>query len=66
MRHMRWTISLLAAGALLTAACGGPERTEAPEEPAVDAPRAELIGQGETIAVSLCSSCHAVGPEGDS
>ena len=66
MRHMRWTISLLAAGGLLTAACGGPERTETPEAPAADAPRAELIGQGETIATSLCATCHAVGREGDS
>lgn len=66
MRPMRWTISVLAAGSVLASACGGPESPHVPDEATSEAPRAELVGQGETIAVSLCASCHAVGREGDS
>lgn len=63
-----WTISILAGGLLAAAGCSAPGETDA-ADPGVEtaqAARADLVGQGETIADSLCASCHAVGPEGDS
>ena len=60
---MRWMIAL--GGVLAMAACSP---TTSPEETKDQqgTPQAELIGQGETIAVTLCAGCHAVGETGES
>jgi len=55
----------LAATAIVVTACSGPSGGEGTDA-SNPSPRAELIGQGETIARNLCSGCHAVGTEGDS
>ncbi|GGB64430.1 c-type cytochrome [Henriciella pelagia] len=60
-----WMRPFLAATAIVVTACSGPSGSEGTDA-SNPSPRAELIGQGETIARNLCSGCHAVGTEGDS
>lgn len=52
---------------MLAAACGAPSDVE-PPAPAGDEPaaRAELVGEGEAIAETLCATCHATGTTGES
>ncbi|MEM5516755.1 cytochrome c [Henriciella sp. AS95] len=60
-----WMVPLLVVGAFAMTACNAPAEDGDIATPA-QTQRAELIGQGETIAQDLCSGCHAVGTEGES
>ncbi|MGB3625764.1 MAG: hypothetical protein WA989_08045, partial [Henriciella sp.] len=69
-----WIAPVLAT-VLLAAGCNNVQETSEvpPKETATDAgeampvtsERAELIGKGETIAQTLCATCHAVEETGE-